>query len=168
MEALLRLFGNLCFFKKGPQDVPASINFLVVLLLFNFIIENLLGVLFYSLTISIFQSLASIMVLFLFTWIWLTLFQFKARFLQTVTAFAGISLFINIFFLVPLIVLWKMNVLVDNSFALINLLLLVWTLSIYAHVYKNALNVSFFLGLALSITYFITYTTLSNYIIGAS
>ena len=168
MEALLRLFGNICIFKKGPQDVPASINFLLILLLVNFIIENLLGVLFYSLALSVFQSLASISVLFLFTWICLILFQYKNRFIQTVTAFAGISLFINIFFLVPLVVMWKMGVLVDNSFALINLLLLVWTLSIYAHVYKNALNVSFFLGLALSITYFITYTTLSNYIIGAS
>ena len=94
------------------------------------------------------------------------LFQFRNRFLQTATAFAGVNLFTNVFCFLPVTLIWKMGIFVDNSFALVNLVLLIWILSIYAHIYKSALNVSFFLGFALSITYFITYSALSNYLIG--
>lgn len=166
MEALIRLFGSICLFKKGPQDIPSSINLFVLLLTGNFIFELFLGLSLFSLGMSLALSLSSILALFLFTWLWLVLFKLSNRFLQTATAFVGISLFTNIFCFLPATFLWQMGLLVDTSFAMLNLLLLAWILSIYAHIYKNALNVSFFLGLALSITYFITYRTLSSYFIG--
>lgn len=166
MEALLRLFGNICRFKQGPQDIPASNSLFALFLLSNLVIEIFLGLTFYSPGKSLLLSLMSLVMLLLFTWIWLVVFQLTSRFLQTATAFIGISLFTNIFFFIPLTILWKMGVLIDNSFAFINLILLVWILSIYAHIYKNALNISFFLGIALSITYFVTYSTLSNYLLG--
>ena len=168
MEALIRLFGSICFFKKGPQDIPASIALLAVLLVFNLTLEILLGLSFYSIGMSLFLSVSSIVALLLFTWIWLMLFQHPARFMQTATAFVGVSLFTNLFFFLPITLLWKMEVIVDNSFAMMNLILLAWILGIYAHIYKNALNVSFFLGIALAITYFITYSTMSAFITGAS
>jgi len=166
MEALIRLFGNICIFKKGPQDIPASVSLFAILLVCNFTIELFLGLGFYSLGVSFLLSLTSILALFLFTWICLILFRFNKRFLQTASAFVGISLFTNIFCFIPITFLWQMGLLVDNSFAMVNLFLLAWILSIYGHIYKHALNVSFFLGLALSITYFISYSTLSNYIVG--
>lgn len=168
MEALIRLFGGICFFKRGPQDIPASIALLTVILVCNLILELLLGLSYYSFGMSVFLSVSSVIALLLFSWIWLSLFQHQARFMQTATAFVGVSLFTNVFFFLPITLLWNMGVIVDNSFALINLILLAWILAIYAHIYKNALNVSFFLGIALAITYFITYSTLSTYITGVS
>jgi len=166
MEALIRLFGNICRFKKGPEDVPSSLNLLLALLICNLIIEMFLGLTVYSIGLAFFLTSLSVIVLFAFSWVWLLLFQLKERFLQTATAFIGISLFTNILCFIPVTLLWQMGVLVDNSYALVNLVLLIWILSIYAHIYKRALNVSFFLGLALSITYFITFSTLSNYLMG--
>ena len=166
MEALIRLFGNICRFKKGPEDVPSSLNLLLILLVCNLIIEMFLGLTVYSIGLAFFLTSLSVIVLFAFSWVWLLLFQFKGRFLQTATAFIGISLFTNIICFIPVTLLWQMGVLVDNSYALVNLALLIWILSIYAHIYKRALNVSFFLGIALSITYFITFSTLSNYLMG--
>ena len=166
METLIRLFGNICRFKQGPEDVPSSASLFFILLSCNLIIEMLLGLSVYSLGLSLFLTALSVVTLFAFTWVWLMLFRLSPRFLQTATAFVGISLFTNIVCFIPLTLLWKMDVLVDNSFAMINLVLLIWILSIYAHIYRKALGVSFFLGLALSITYFITYSTLSNYLIG--
>lgn len=166
MEALIRLFGNICLFKKGPQDIPFSTSLFAVLFVGNVIVEVFLGLNLYSLGMSLLLSLTSIISLFLFTWLWLALFQFSQRFLQTVTAFVGISLFTNVLCFIPATFLWQMGIIVDNSFAMLNLFLLAWILSIYAHIFKHALNVSFFLGLALSITYFITYSTLSRYLIG--
>jgi hypothetical protein len=166
MEALIRLFGNICRFKSGPQDIPASINLFIVLFTANLIIELFLGLSYYSFAKALILSVTSIITLFLFTWIWLLLFKFTSRFLQTAMAFVGISLFTNVFFFIPMTFLWQMGVLVDSSFTMVNLLLLAWILSIYAHIYKNALNVSFFLGIALSITYFISFSALSNYLIG--
>ena len=166
MEALVRLFGNICRLKKGPDAVPLSINLFLILFVTNFIVETFLGLTIYSFGQSVFLAFFSIFSLFVFTWILLFLFRLNNRYIQTITTLAGVSLFTNIVCFIPLTLLWKMDVLVDNSFAMINLVLLIWILSIYAHIYRKALGVSFFLGLALSITYFITYSTLSNYLIG--
>lgn len=167
MQALIRLFGNICRFKQGPENIPASISLFAALLTGNFIIEISLGLSVYSFGLAFFLAFLSALTLYVLTWVWLMLFQLRNRFLQTVSAFTGVNLFTNVLCFLPVTFLWKMGIFVDNSFALVNLVLLIWILSIYAHIYKSALNVSFFLGFALSITYFITYSALSNYLIGA-
>jgi hypothetical protein len=169
MEALIRLFGNICIFKQGPQDIPASLSFFIVILLTNFIVEVLLGIAFDSLAIAALLSLSSVFALFIYTWIWLSLFKLSNRFLQTASAFVGVSVFTNTVCFIPLIIIWKIGLIPSDSFALIYNLLLIWILSIYAHIYKNALNISFFLGLALAITFFITYySIISYYSLGAN
>ncbi len=168
MKALLFLFADICRFKKGPDDIPYSLTLLTVLFFSNLFIEVLLGLGFYSIGMSVFLSLTSILTLFAFTWIWLYLFKFNDRFIQTATAFVGISFFTNIFFFIPLTLLWKSGVLMDQSFALVNLVLLAWILSIYAHIYRRSLEISFFLGIALAITYFISYSNLSNQLLGVN
>ena len=102
----------------------------------------------------------------LFTWILLILFKFHARFIQTLTTFIGVNLFTNIFFFFPVTVLWQMNILVNNNFGMVNLFLLAWILSIYAHILKRAANISFILGFALALTYFISFSHLSSFILG--
>ncbi len=168
MKALLLLFADICRFKRGPEDIPYSPTLLTVLFFFNLFIEMLLGLGFYSIGLSAFLSLTSILTLFVFSWVWLYLFKFSDRFIQTATAFVGISFFTNIFFFVPVTLLWKSGILMDQSFALVNLILLAWILSIYAHIYRRSLQISFFLGIALSITYFISYNSLSNQLLGVN
>lgn len=167
MRELILLFGNICRFKQGPEDIPASLFLLSILIGLNFIIELLLGLSVYSILISFVLALLSIATLALFTWLLLILFKLQTRFIQTFSAFVGVNLFTNIFCFFPVTILWKMEILVNNSFGLINLVLLAWILSIYAHIYKRAINVSFFLGLALAISYFISFSNLSSFLLGS-
>ncbi|MCK5648806.1 MAG: hypothetical protein KAI22_08005 [Gammaproteobacteria bacterium] len=166
MEALIRLFGDLCRFKKGPEHVPSSANLFIVLLIINFVIETFLGLSVYAPWPSILLAGLSVFFLLVFTWFWLMMFKLGNRFLQTAISFVGVSLFTNILCFVPVLFLWKIDILSNDSYAMINLLLIFWVLSIYAHIYKKALNVSFFLGFALAITYFITFNTISINILG--
>ncbi len=166
MEALIRLFGEICRFKKGPEDVPTSFNFLIVILLVNFIVESLLGLTVYSLAVSTLLASLSIISLLAFVGIWLFLFKLNNRLIQSSIAFIGVNLFTNIICFMPIALTWKMGILSDNSFGLLNLLLIAWILSIYAHIFRNSLSISFFLGFALAITYFITFNTLTIKILG--
>ncbi len=168
MKALLLLFADICRFKKGPEDISYSVSLFILLFVCNLIIEILLGLGFYSAFDAALLSLTSILMLFAFSWIWLYLFKYNSRFVQTITAFVGISLFTNLFFFVPLTLLWQGGIIIDQSFALINLTLLAWILAIYAHIFRRALEISFFLGIALAITYFISYSNLSNYFLGVN
>ncbi|GEM_PF-6807358 len=166
MKLLFRLFANICKLKQGADAVPNSINLFIVLFLANLIIETLLGLSIYSFIESFLLSLLAITSLFAYIALWLVLFRLSNRLLQTITTLVGISLFTNIICFVPISLLWQFEVLTDNSFALLNLLLIAWVLAIYAHVFRGALNISFFLGLALAITFFISFNTLAVNIIG--
>lgn len=166
MEALIRLFGDICRFKKGPQDVPTSYNLLIVILILNFIVESLLGLTVYSFGQSTLLASLSIISLLAFVWLWLLVFKLSNRFIQSSITFTGVSLFTNVFCFIPIAFIWKMGIISDNSFGLLNLLLIAWILTIYAHVFKHSLSISFFLGFALAITYFITFNTLTIKILG--
>ncbi|MCU7799973.1 MAG: hypothetical protein KZQ70_07470 [gamma proteobacterium symbiont of Lucinoma myriamae] len=167
MEALVRLFGNICRLKEGPETVPSSTNLFLILFIINFTVETLLGFTVYSFGQSVFLAFFAILSLFAFTWLWLFLFGLINRYLQTITTLVGVSLFTNIICFIPITFLWKIWIFSDNSYAMLNLLLIVWVLSIYAHIFRSALNVSFFLGFALAITYFITFNTLAVNLTGA-
>lgn len=168
MEALIRLFGDICRFKKGPENVPSSINLLIIILIANFIVEIFLGFSVYSSSLgtSALISILSVLTLIVFSWFWLMIFKLSNRLLQTAIAFIGVSLIMNMLCILPITFLWKMGVMSDNSFGLMKLLLIVWILSIYAHIYKKALSISFFLGFALAFTCFIIINTLTINILG--
>ncbi|MCP3851158.1 MAG: hypothetical protein GY694_13100 [Gammaproteobacteria bacterium] len=166
MEALIRLFWDICRFKKGADNIPFSLNLLLIILFTNLIIESFLGLTVYTFSQSIILAASSIVALFLFIWIWLFLFKLSNRFLQTALAFSGVSLFTNVICFIPLALLWKLGILSDDSFGLLNLILIGWILAIYAHIFQGALNITFFLGFALAITYFITFNTVTIKILG--
>ncbi|MCK5697664.1 MAG: hypothetical protein KAI02_05850 [Gammaproteobacteria bacterium] len=167
MNALFQLFFNICRLKKGPDSVPSSVNLLLILFIANFIIETGLGLSSYSFTQAALLAIFAILSLFLFTGLWLYLFRLTNRYLQTITALVGVSLLTNIICFIPLTFLWKMGIFANDSFAMLNLLLIFWVLTIYANIFSKALNLSLLLGIALVITYFITFNTLAFNLTGA-
>lgn len=167
MEALFHLFLNICLFKKGPDSAPSSINLLIILFIVNFMLESALGLISYSFAQAAFLALFSVLFLFAFSWLWLYLFRLSNRYMQTATALVGVSLLTNIIFFLPLTLLWKLGIFSTDSFELLNLLLVFWILAIYSNIFRTALNISFFLGFALVITYFITFNTLAFNLLGA-
>lgn len=159
MEALFRLFGNICRLKQGPEAVPSSINLFMVLLLGNFVVEILLSLTVYTFAQSSFVAAFSVFSLMAFTWIWLFLFRLLNRYLQTITTLVGVNLFTNLVCFIPVTILWNSGVFADDSYVMINLFAMIWLLSIYAHIFRAALNISFFAAFAVTITYFITIYT---------
>ncbi len=169
MSFLLQLFKDICLFKKGPEDTPSSINLLIFLFITNLFSEIILGLSVYSLSfiMSAILSIISVVVLVLYTVFWLYIFKLKSRILQTITAFLGISLFMNVCFLLPMLTLWKLNIISESTFGFSTIIFLMWSLSIYVHIYKNALSISLFQSIALTITSFILINTISINITGA-
>ena len=167
MQALFILFSNICRFKQGPDSVPSSINLLFVFLILNFLLESVLGLTVYSFGQSVFLAFFATFFLFVFSGIWLYLFRLTNRTLQTITTLVGVSLFTNIICFVPLTLFWTLGFLSNDSFALLNLFLIFWVLAIYANIFRSALNISYFLGFALVITYFITFNTMAFKLTGA-
>lgn len=168
MDALFRLFWGICFFKQGPEDVPASLPLLLFLLFLNVIIELTLGLTVYSFVQSLLLTLISFITLVLLTYLWLLLYNYTPRLFQTITAFTGVNLLTNLLVFLPLTLSWRADLMIDTSFAFINLIALVWILSIYAHIYRRALSVSFFLGFALALTYFFSFSALSEYVVAGA
>ncbi len=169
MSFLLQLFKDICLFKKGPEDTPSSINLLIFLFITNLFSEIILGLSVYSLSfiMSAILSIISVVVLVLYTVFWLYVFKLKSRILQTITAFLGISLFMNVCFLLPILTLWKLNIISETTFGFSTIIFLMWSLSIYVHIYKNALSISLIQSIALTITSFILINTISINITGA-
>ncbi len=168
MSVLFRLFWEICIFKKGPEDVPVSQSLLFILLTFNLILELSLGLSIYPFLQSLLLSLISFITLLVLSYFWLLLHKHSSRLLQTLTAFIGVNLLTNVLLFLPLTLSWRSGMLTDNSFAFINLAALIWILSIYAHIYRHALSVSFFLGLALALTYFISFSAFSELVVAGA
>lgn len=168
MDVLFRLFWEICTFKKGPEDVPASLPLLLILLTANIILELLLGLSVYSFLQSLLLSLISFLTLLVLSYLWLLLYKHSPRLLQTMIAFTGVNLLTNLMVFLPLTLSWRAGMMIDTSFALINLLALVGILSIYAHIFRRALSVSFFLGFALALTYFVSFSALSEFVVAGA
>lgn len=143
------------FLKEVPQNLPYSVALLVkVTLLFL-----LSGVLVLTTAMSVSQAVANmvldIAVLFAFSYFCLSLLGLKARFVQTVSALAGIGviyhllawpLFVQIYDMQP----QQQGVRIP---ALLMLLLISWQVLVFAHVFRHAMQLSMGRALALSFGY---------------
>ncbi len=154
MPVALRILA-IIFLKEVPQHLPYSLSLLVkvtVLFLAS-------GVLVLTTAMSVSQAVANMVldvaVLFAFSYLCLTLLGFKARFVQMVSALAGIGvvyhllawpLFIQIHAVQP----EQQGVKIP---ALLMLLLISWQVLVFAHVFRHAMQLSMGRALALSFGY---------------
>lgn len=141
--------------KAGPQDLPYSTSLLasaVVLYMLSGIIvltssmgtEYALG-----------NMLLDVVVLFAFSYFCLSLLRYRHRFVQMVTALAGIGVVYHL-------LAWPLFMQIHDMqpeqqgvtiAALLMLLLLSWQVLVYAHVFRHAMEMSFGRALALSFGY---------------
>jgi len=148
---LVRLFLDLCLFKKGPQDMPASMMLLKLALLAYFLVGMALTVLETDWLEGVLQVLLEGAMLFGFVWISLIAAEKTHRWLQTSIAMLGTDALISSF-AIPL----KIVLLADPQAGLIYLLLLLlmlWHIGVVAHILRHALSQTLAVGLGLSIVY---------------
>lgn len=163
MKLILR-FIDICLFKSGPADIPASHWLFKLSLIIYFIIGVIVSRVDSNWEISLFTSLIDLVVMIAFTAILLKSRGMLNRYQQTVTAMAGAGSCLGIV-AIPVLVLFNSvseQVQTSSLVMLLVIALMLWSLMITAHIFRQALEIK--AGTAVMIT--IIYTILSLIAVG--
>lgn len=150
MYEFLKLFFDICLFKKGPQDIPASNVLLRLLIPFYASVSFLLLILNSDGLNAAMQVLVEIMLILGSTWIILFIARKPARYQQTASALMATDALIS-FFALP-----AMATLVGQGAGLAFLaiiMLMIWHWAISGHIFSNALEKPFTFGLGVAFLY---------------
>lgn len=152
---LLRLFLDICLYRKGPQDCPASDFLLGLTIAANFIISSLviLSMTDTGILEAAGQAVLGLTILALFVTGALYITSKKERIGQTLTsAFACDSL---ISLLAASIVFAAGVLPIGGAFINLTLLaLMIWQVAVLSHIMKNALSIPLLAAFTLTIIYF--------------
>jgi hypothetical protein len=157
---LIVLFVDICLFKKGPQDVPASQLLFALTLVAYWIVGILLLGLQSDWLEATTQAVIESLLLIAFCWAVLRFARMSPRFLQTTTALLATDALISL----PgaLLLSWWLArpEAAGLQFALLGLTL--WHLAVFAQVLRQALSRPLTVGAALAVAYVgLTYTIMS-------
>jgi hypothetical protein len=154
MPVALRILA-IMLLKAGPEDLPYSVSLLATMT-FLYLAS---GVLVLTAAMASGQAVANMMldtlVLLVFSYACLSLLGFKTRFVQTVSALAGIGIVYHI-------LAWPLFIQIHGMQpgqqgvkipALLMLLLISWQVLVFAHVFRHAMQLSMGRALALSFGY---------------
>jgi hypothetical protein len=150
MFELLKLFFNICLFKKGPQDIPGSNMVLSLITPVYVIINFLILILSSDISTALLQVLVEVMLIFGLSWVILFFAKKLLRYSQTASALVGTDAVIS-FFALP-----AMATLIGQGtglafFALV--FLMVWHWAVTGHIFSKALDQPFSFGLGVSFLY---------------
>lgn len=149
---LIRLFFEICFFRKGPQDVPASGFLLGLTICISLLFSILLGLLEVSLAQAILQAVCSSLFLLLFVFLTLSLMGRGARFMQTASAAMGGDGLITAL-AIPLVLARSLSPEAESLSGTLFYALMIWEMAVIGHVIRLALGLPFLAGVALALGY---------------
>ena len=157
---LITRFIDICFLKAGPQDIPASAWLMKLSLIIYFGIATASQLIEYPLSISLASAAAELVLLLIWIKVALMLRGFSARFNQTVTAMAATSSLISIVAL-PLVMMAlditpEAMSAVDSGIMMVIMFVLLWSLMVTAHIFRNALEIKASMAVALTVLYTIS------------
>ena len=166
MNQYWRPFLQICLFRGGPQDVPASHGLMGIALL----IYMLLGVVLSSLEFSWIASIGRIaldtLLMALVVWSLLAWRNHRGRFVQTFSALLGTGAILSL--IAWPIMLWLFAAGEQDGQAgaavpaMLWLVIVFWSLGITGHIFRHALNISFPLGTLIAVLYVIMAIYLLN------
>lgn len=148
---LIKLFWDICLFKKGPQEAPPSITLLKLALAAYVLVGMALTALETGWLEGLLEVLLEGGLLFAFVGISLLAAEKTHRWLQTGIAMLGTDALISSFAIPP-----KLLLLADPQAGLVYLLLLLlmlWHIGVVAHILRHALSQTLAVGLGLAIVY---------------
>jgi hypothetical protein len=141
-----------CLLRRAPQDDPVSYPALMLALSGYVLIDVVQASASSSLKVSLGMTLADTMLMVVFAWVILRITGKTQRYVQTLTSLAGTGMILGLASL-PLVQLASRAHLNDEPMAglvLGWLMLLVWSISVQAHIFRHALSVRFGFGLMLA------------------
>ncbi len=158
MGVLFRRFLDLCLMRAGPQDLPASQTLLTLVLGLYVATGALLTTPLYGIVPSLLGAALDGGFMWLYTLALLSAVGLRARTLQTVSALAGAGTVFNLLAL-PLVQSLadldpqRLETGAGGFSSVLYLVLLVWLLVVYGHVFRNALDRGRPVGLAAAFGY---------------
>ena len=162
MYALFNLFLDICLFRKGPKDVPASAALLKICLLAYGLSGLLVLILSTPAPVALLQILLDLVLLSGLLHLGLVVRRHPRRFEQTLSALTGTGAFMALLAL-PLMS-W---ILTGSSAELPSLLLLalmVWSIAIIAHILQQTFETSIWVGALYALGYTFLSWTLTGWI----
>jgi hypothetical protein len=155
MLQLIRLWFDICLFRKAPQDLPAS-GFLSGLSLACYVLVSfLVAFSSYGIVSAVQLALLDVLMLVVFVSALLYLQSKTERVGQTLSAMAGSGSLLGLFAL-PLVLLVDPGLPAEQLSPLLTiswLSLLIWNLFVMAHIMRHALSISFAVGLGAAVLY---------------
>jgi hypothetical protein len=150
MYPLIVLFFNITLLRKGPQDVPASV-WVIRLVLPAYIAINILILLLSEESATAFLQIAvDFLMMVAFIWPLLYFSAKTARFSQTLCAFLGTDAVIS-FFAIPAVSALSAQ---PSGFAIFMMfILMIWHWLVSGHILRHALDKPLFFGLGLALLY---------------
>lgn len=173
MRAIFHLFLDICLFRKGPQDLPAS-NALLKLSLLLYGLSGLIILLIDMNQIGLFSAtlltLFDIILLAVLSYSVLYVLGYSSRFTQTLTALAGVGLLLQMV-VIPLS-LWTRQELVirgNPEFPIMmRFVLLGWAIAVMGHILKDAFSTSRVIGVLYAVAYLAISWTLFDWMLPAA
>lgn len=165
IKTLFTSFMQICLFRMGPQDLPASNFFLGIIVIISVIVALLLNLINLPLKDAVLIVMLNLAVVTIITQFILRLYNKPMRFVQTLGAQMGTGIVISIFAAPVVVMLQYANTHnVDMGAGLILwVLLLTWEIAVTAHILRNALACSFVQGFLIAIIYPIIFFQLTDY-----
>ena len=151
MFEIVKLFFDICLFKKGPQDIPSSYALLYSLIVVYALVSFLvlfIGAGWYN---AVLQILVEIALVIVFTKGMLSLARKPERYVQTASALFGTDALIS-FFALPGITSVTAGRMTLPAFAVM-LGLMIWHWLVTGHIIRHAISQSLSFGLGIAFLY---------------
>jgi hypothetical protein len=169
-----RLVLDLCRWRRGPQDLPYSPNLLALLIGASVALDLLLASVLHDTDNILARSLLSTAIVLGLCWIALALRSLRNRYVQAATALVACGM---LFSLLQLPLAWLAGPAPATAASLsplqvllgwLMLALLVWKLSVDAHIMRHAMEAPYGLAFALVTAWLIAYWALDRAWFGAA
>ena len=155
MFILFRSFFDICIFKKSPQDIPASSQ-LLALCMFTYIASSIILTLtFQDVGNAGISGLVDLFLVLVITYILLSIKRLPERWLQTSSALLGVGTIFGLLAMPFYLVLSVEGIDGSNNFVLSMgvFSLIIWNISVMAHIFRHALNILYAGGIIISLMY---------------
>lgn len=153
MSAIIKNLFDVCLFRKGPEDLPASSSLLQMLVVVSILVSLFLGSFIHDHQVAFILSIVGVILTFAFLKI--LLIKKPERFLQTFIAMLGTTILIDIIS-VPVIFPLLNEDLNSNLVLLFSLLALatyVWYVVVNGFIVSRAISSTLGYGISISIAF---------------
>lgn len=151
MFEIIKLLFDICLFKKGPQNLPASVWLLRLLLIADAGVSFLMISIRTGLLVSLLQATVSALLVIGFSWLMLFAAGKRERFNQTTCALLGTDALIS-FFALPGMASMMIGAGALLAF-IVTIALMIWHWAVTGHIIRNALGQTWTFSLGLAFLY---------------